>query len=105
MRFAPFGDPLVIVAVGNGAAYDQQENLRQWMRYAPLLPWVIDDGKMVQQRPKTRFLRGEDNGNAHGGGSESRPPNGIRLLATPKPPLTRVQGPGVALRAIALRQR
>jgi transposase len=49
---------------------------------------------MVQQRAKARLLGKSQSGKAHDGGSESGPLNGIRLSATPKPPLTRVQSPG-----------
>src|SRR5215471_21491252 len=93
MRRSPFRDPFVIVAIRNGAANDKEQNLRQRMRYPPSLPRILDDGKMVQQQPKARFLRQDVNGKAHGGGSESTPLHGIRIPATPKPPLTRVQSP------------
>src|SRR5215217_4977405 len=97
VRLAPFGDPLVIVAIGDGATHDQQQHLRQRMGYTPLIPRVIDDRKMVQQqRPKARLLRREDNGDAHGGGSESMATNRIRFPASRKPPLTRVRSPGWA---------
>src|SRR5215467_15032759 len=95
MRRSPFRDPFVIVASRNGAANDKEQNLRQRMRDTPSLPRILDDGKMVQQQPKARFLRQDVNGKAHGGGSESTPLHGIRIPATPKPPLTRVQSPGV----------
>ena len=56
MRFAPFGDPFVIVAIGNRAADHQQQHLRQRVRHPPRLARVFDDGKMVEQRPKTRLV-------------------------------------------------
>src|SRR5262249_29129965 len=83
-----------------GAANDKEQNLRQRMRDTPSLPRILDDGKMVQQQPKARFLRQDVNGKAHGGGSESTPLHGIRIPATPKPPLTRVQSPGVISAAL-----
>jgi hypothetical protein len=48
MRFTPFGYPLVIVVVRYGAAHDQEQDLWQRMRYAPLLPRIVNEGKMVQ---------------------------------------------------------
>jgi hypothetical protein len=57
MRFAPFGDPFVIVAIGNRAANHQQQHLRQGVRHAPRFARVLDHGKkMVEQRPKTRLF-------------------------------------------------
>src|ERR1043166_2338470 len=71
MRLAPCGNPLVIVTIRDGAAHDQQQHLGQWMGDTPLLPRVIDHRNMIQQCTKARLLRRRENGDAHGGGSES----------------------------------
>jgi hypothetical protein len=41
-------------------------------RNSASLARVLDHEKMVERRPKTRLFRRKQNGQAHGGGSESR---------------------------------
>jgi len=68
---APGGDRLVIVAVGDRAADDQQQNLRKRMRDPPRLARVFDRRKMIQKGAKTRLLTKLSDGKAHGGAPES----------------------------------
>lgn len=48
MLLAPSGDVIVVVAIRNGAANDQQQNLRQRMQAAPDIARIVDRGKMFQ---------------------------------------------------------
>ena len=50
MRLAPGGDPFVVVVVGDGAAYHQQQDLGQRMRHAPGLARVLDRAEVLEQR-------------------------------------------------------
>src|SRR5262249_25501731 len=88
-----FRDPFVIIAIGDRAADDQQQHLRQRMRHTPRLARVLDDSKMIEQRPQARLGIKIKTGEAHGGCSESGEHNRIRLSASRKPPLTRVRCP------------
>ncbi len=56
MGFAPARNSFVVIAVGDRAADHKQQNFRQGMRHSPRLAWVLDDGKMVEQRAKARFF-------------------------------------------------
>ena len=51
MGFAPRRDSLVIVAVGDRAAHDQQQDFRQRVRHPPRRARVFDDREMIQKRP------------------------------------------------------
>ena len=66
MRFAPVRDGVEIVAIGHRAADQKQQNLRQRMSHPPRLPRVLDDGKMVQQGPKARFVAELGRSETHG---------------------------------------
>jgi hypothetical protein len=66
MRIAPFGDPLIVIAIGDRAAHHEQQHFRQWMRHPPLLPRILHDRQMIQQCSKARLLRRNDRGDAHG---------------------------------------
>src|SRR2546425_333291 len=101
MRFAPFSNPFVIVAVADCAADDQQQHLLQGVRHAPRLTRVADDGQMVEQRPKPRLLGARQNGGVHGGGSESRATQPNQTARKPEMPLTRVLSPGWPARPLA----
>src|SRR6266446_1499001 len=68
--------------------------LLQGVRHAPRLTRVVDDGQMVEQRPKPRLLGARQNGEAHGGGSESRATQPNQTARKPEMPLTRVRSPG-----------
>lgn len=68
---APRSDRVVIVAVGNRAADDQQQNLRKRMRDPPRLARVFDGRKMIQKGAKTRLLTKLGDDKAHGGAPES----------------------------------
>lgn len=48
--------------------------------------------KMISQRWKMRLIDKIGSDNAHRGGSESRPRNGIRFPVSPNLPLARVRG-------------
>ncbi len=74
MPLAPGRNGVIVVAVRHRAANHQQQHLRQGMRHAPSLPGILDDGKMVEERPKTRLLLKNSEGKAHGGGSRISPP-------------------------------
>lgn len=50
MRGTPGGDVLVVVAVGDAAADDQQQHLGQRMQDAPHVARVFDLGEVIQQR-------------------------------------------------------
>jgi hypothetical protein len=53
---APRGDMVVVVAVGDGAANDQEQDLGQWVGNAAHVSRVVDGGKVVQQHTKAGFL-------------------------------------------------
>ena len=82
MGFAPFGNPLVIVAIRDRGAHHQQQHLRQRMRDAPCLARVLDLGKMFQQHAQSRLLGGEENGKAHGAAPNQDPLYRIRFPAS-----------------------
>ena len=52
---APGGDVLVIVAVGDGAADDEQQHLGQRMQDPPHVARVLDRSEMIQQRREARL--------------------------------------------------
>ena len=52
MRRAPGGDVLVVVAVGDGAADDQQEDLVEPVADPPHVTRILDRGEVVEQRRK-----------------------------------------------------
>src|SRR5205823_2407591 len=94
MGFAPRRDSLVIVAVGDRAAHDQQQDFRQRVRHPPRRARVFDDREMIQKRPKARLDDGVENDEAHGVAPRITATHGIRLSASRKQPLTRVRSPG-----------
>ena len=55
MRRAPGGDVLVVVAVGDGAADDEQQDLRQRMQDPPHVARVLDLGEVIEQRREARL--------------------------------------------------
>ena len=55
MRRAPAGDVLVVVAVGDGTADDEQKDLLQRMQDPPHVAWVLDLGEMIEQRREARL--------------------------------------------------
>ncbi len=66
MGFAPFRDCLVIIAVGDRAAHDEQQDLRQRVRHSPRLARVLNNCEMIQKRPKAGLDDGFENDEAHG---------------------------------------
>ena len=55
MRRAPAGDVLVVVAVGDGAADDEQQDLRQRMQDPPHVARVLHLGEVIEQRREARL--------------------------------------------------
>ena len=49
MGLAPGGDVVVVVAVGDGGAHDQQQDLGQWVGDAADIARVGDGGEVIQQ--------------------------------------------------------
>jgi hypothetical protein len=66
VRGAPGGDVLVIVAVGDGAADDEEEDLRQRVQNPPHVARVLHDGEMVEQRREARLPGQGFDGRDHG---------------------------------------
>jgi len=66
MRRAPGGDVLVVVAVGDGAADDEQEDLVEPVGDPPRVARVLHHGEMLEQRCEARLpgqaLGGRDHG-------------------------------------------
>ena len=81
MLAAPQGNGVEVVAIGHRGANDEQQDLRQRVGDAPRLARIVNDRKVVKQRPKTRFFRKSIKDKAHGGGSRIAPPKGITLMA------------------------
>jgi hypothetical protein len=55
MRLAPGRDPLVIVAIADRPAYDEQQHIGQRMRHPPRFARVFDNREMIEQLPKARL--------------------------------------------------
>lgn len=83
MRLAPSGDVVVIVAVGDGAADHEQQDLRQRVRHLPRLARILDYGEMVQQGTKARFLT--EGGSVRHDGSPNLAMQRITAKASRKP--------------------
>ena len=49
VRLAPGGDVVVVVAVGHGAADDQEQDFSEWMGDAADIARIIDAGEMVEK--------------------------------------------------------
>ena len=58
MRRPPGGDVLVVVAVGDGTADDEKQDLRQRMQDPPHVARVFHPSEMVEQRGKARLAGG-----------------------------------------------
>ena len=67
MRLAPGGDVIVVVAVGDGAANHQQQDLGQRMGDAADIARVGDGGEVIQQDSEAGLAQ-QIVGGAHGGG-------------------------------------
>ena len=67
---APRGDAVEIIAISHRAANDEEQDFGQRMGDAPRLPWVFDDGKMIEQRPQARLVGENIKSKAHRGGSQ-----------------------------------
>jgi hypothetical protein len=55
MRRTPGGDVLVIVAIRDGPADDEQQNLRQRVQNPPHVARILHIAEMFQQRGKARL--------------------------------------------------
>jgi hypothetical protein len=81
---APGGDVLVVVAVGDGAADDEQQDLVEPVADPPHVARVLHPGEVVEQRGKTR-LRGKSfGGQDHG----AAPIQGRRIDSEKSLPVT-----------------
>jgi len=74
MGASPIRDGVEAVALGDRGANAQQQNLVQLVSHAFRTPFVLDPGKVVQQKPQPRRLRGFVGRGVHQAGSESGAP-------------------------------
>jgi putative transposase len=79
MRRAPGGDVLVVVAVGDGAADHQQQDLGQRMQNPPHVTRVLHLGEVVEQRVEAR-LPGQGFGGMNHGGLRIRAAASIQTI-------------------------
>src|SRR5271166_5732936 len=67
MRRSPRGNRFIVVAVGDRAANDEKQYLRQRMSHPPMVAGVLDPAEMIQKRPKARLTPNLTRNKAHGG--------------------------------------
>ena len=57
--FSPIDDVLVVVAIGDGGADDQEQHLPQRIHHPPRLALVLNRGKMLQKQRQARLRQGQ----------------------------------------------
>jgi hypothetical protein len=65
MGLAPFGDVIVVVAVGYGGAHHEQQDLRQGMQNTAGVTRIVAPSEVIEQHRKARLLRWGGGGQWH----------------------------------------
>lgn len=65
MSLAPVGDQIVILAIADRAADDEQQHFGKRVRHPPGLTRVFNGREMVQKRLQARLLEAFEGGNRH----------------------------------------
>jgi hypothetical protein len=74
MGLSPVGDGVEAVALGDRGADAQQQNLVQLVRHAFRTSFVLDPGKVIQQKPQPRRLGGFVRQGVHQQAPNQEPP-------------------------------